>query len=94
MSCDAAFIPFYTELLKMRLLSSFLVVLIKGYQVVLSPLFGNRCRFHPTCSEYAMQAFQKFPIYQALWYSIKRILKCHPFHPGGSDPSPKKELRP
>ena len=66
------------------------ISLIRFYQYFISPILGPRCRFMPTCSQYALECFQKFPIYKALWYSTKRICKCHPFNPGGYDPVPDK----
>lgn len=62
--------------------------LIKIYQMTISPFLGARCRFDPSCSNYAYLAFKRFPFYLAIWYSGKRILKCHPFHRGGFDPLP------
>lgn len=62
------------------------VGLIHFYQRFISPLKGQTCRFYPTCSEYSIQALQKYGIIKGTWKSIKRILKCHPFHPGGHDP--------
>jgi conserved hypothetical protein YidD len=64
----------------------FLVALIRIYQKFISPLKGQTCRFYPTCSEYSVQALQKYGMIKGSWRSIKRILKCHPFHPGGHDP--------
>ena len=63
-----------------------LVILIRIYQKFISPLKGQTCRFYPTCSEYSIQALQKYGFFQGSWKSIKRILKCHPFNPGGHDP--------
>ena len=63
-----------------------LVLLIRLYQKIISPLKGQTCRFYPTCSEYSIQALQKYGFIVGSWKSIKRILKCHPFHPGGHDP--------
>ena len=62
------------------------IFIIKIYQKIISPLLGPRCRFYPTCSEYAKEAILKKGILKGLFLSIKRILKCHPFHPGGYDP--------
>jgi len=62
--------------------------LIRFYQKIISPVIPPSCRFTPTCSEYARQAFMKYPIHKAFYLSLKRILKCHPFHPGGYDPLP------
>lgn len=64
----------------------FLVVLIGLYQKFISPLKGQTCRFYPTCSEYSVQALQKYGLVKGSWKSVIRILKCHPFHPGGNDP--------
>ena len=63
-----------------------LVLMIGLYQKFISPLKGQTCRFYPTCSEYSVQALQKYGFVKGSWKSIKRILKCHPFHPGGHDP--------
>lgn len=60
--------------------------LIKLYQITLSPLLGNNCRFHPTCSQYAIDALNKKPLYKALPLIIVRVSKCHPFHSGGYNP--------
>lgn len=64
----------------------FLIISIHFYQKFLSPLKGQTCRFYPTCSEYSAQALQKYGLTKGSWKAIKRILKCHPFHPGGHDP--------
>ena len=68
--------------------------LIRGYQILISPLLGPRCRFHPTCSHYAADVIQQHGIRKGLWFSLRRLLKCHPFHPGGIDfpPNTKVEL--
>jgi len=63
--------------------------LIKGYRLCLSPLLGPSCRFTPTCSEYALEAFQKKPFLKALRLSVRRLSKCHPWHEGGEDPLEK-----
>lgn len=65
-----------------------LIILIKLYKLVISPLLPNSCRFYPTCSQYAIEAISKYGSRKGSWISIKRILKCHPFHPGGYDPVP------
>ncbi|TAK58167.1 MAG: membrane protein insertion efficiency factor YidD [Bacteroidetes bacterium] len=62
---------------------------IRSYRAVVSPLLpANTCRFYPTCSAYALEAFQKHAFFKAFKLSVKRILHCHPFHPGGYDPVP------
>ncbi|MDU2065480.1 MAG: membrane protein insertion efficiency factor YidD [Sporomusaceae bacterium] len=60
--------------------------LIWFYQTGISPLKGPSCRFFPTCSEYARLAIEKYGIFKGGWMALKRILRCHPFHPGGYDP--------
>ncbi len=70
------------------LFNKFFKLLIRIYQRAISPYLGPHCRFYPTCSQYAHQAFDKFPFHIALWYSLKRLLKCNKFFPGGYDPLP------
>lgn len=66
-----------------------LIWLIKGYRLFISPLFPPTCRFQPTCSMYAIQAIERFGVFRGGWMGIMRILRCHPFHPGGYDPVPE-----
>jgi putative membrane protein insertion efficiency factor len=66
-----------------------LVWLIRGYQLFLSPLKPPSCRFAPTCSHYAIEAIRRFGAWKGGWLALRRILKCHPFHPGGIDPVPE-----
>jgi putative membrane protein insertion efficiency factor len=68
-----------------------LISLIRLYQVAISPLKPPSCRFYPTCSHYGMEAVERFGAFKGGWLTIKRILKCHPFHPGGFDPVPEKK---
>ncbi|MBI3652823.1 MAG: membrane protein insertion efficiency factor YidD [Acidobacteria bacterium] len=63
-----------------------LVFLIRTYQVCLSPLLPPSCRFTPTCSQYAREAIQKYGAMRGTYLAVRRILRCHPFHPGGYDP--------
>ena len=65
-----------------------LLMLIDGYRLLLSPYFGGQCRFYPTCSRYAREAIELHGSMRGSWLAIKRILKCHPWHPGGVDPVP------
>lgn len=62
------------------------ILFIRFYQQFISPLFPPTCRFYPTCSQYAIEAIQKKGVLRGVWLAIKRIAKCHPFHPGGYDP--------
>ncbi len=68
----------------------FLMLLIRAYQLAISPLLGPRCRFYPSCSCYAHEAIERHGPALGLWLAIKRILRCHPFTPGGYDPVPEK----
>ncbi|MCL1051158.1 membrane protein insertion efficiency factor YidD [Shewanella abyssi] len=67
--------------------------IIRGYQVLISPMLGPRCRFNPTCSHYAIEAIRLHGFVKGCWFAAKRILKCHPLHPGGEDPVPHKKNR-
>ncbi|MBS0017218.1 MAG: membrane protein insertion efficiency factor YidD [Arthrospira sp. PLM2.Bin9] len=67
-----------------------LIGLIRGYKSLISPVLPPACRFYPTCSEYAMEAIDRFGIFRGGWMAIARILRCHPLHPGGYDPVPPK----
>jgi uncharacterized protein len=62
--------------------------LIRVYQWTVSPLLGPTCRFYPSCSNYALQAIQRFGVLHGLWLTVKRLGRCHPWHPGGFDPVP------
>ncbi|MBU2786101.1 MAG: membrane protein insertion efficiency factor YidD [Acidithiobacillus ferriphilus] len=64
------------------------VVVVRGYQYVISPILGHHCRFYPTCSEYTCQAIERYGIAKGSWLGIKRISRCHPWHSGGVDPVP------
>jgi len=67
------------------------IAIIRFYQVVISPLKPPTCRFYPTCSHYGIEAIQRFGAIKGGWLAVRRILRCHPFHPGGIDPVPEKE---
>ncbi len=66
-----------------------LISLLRGYKFLISPLLPPACRFYPTCSVYAVEAVERFGIWRGSWLAVKRILRCHPWHPGGYDPVPE-----
>lgn len=72
------------------LLVGLLVGLVRLYQRLLSPLLGPRCRFHPTCSTYAIQALERHGAVRGSWLAARRIARCHPLNEGGFDPVPDK----
>lgn len=65
-----------------------LLLLIRFYRYAISPMLGQNCRFVPSCSEYALQALEKYGTGKGLYFALKRILRCHPWSPGGYDPVP------
>jgi putative membrane protein insertion efficiency factor len=67
-----------------RLLAS----LIRGYQLVISPALPPSCRFTPSCSQYALEAVTRYGALKGTWLAARRLVRCHPFHPGGFDPVP------
>ncbi len=71
-----------------QLLTQFFCLLIRFYQVCISPLFPPTCRYYPTCSAYTLEAVKKYGPFKGTCMGIKRILRCHPFHEGGYDPVP------
>ncbi|AUL98749.1 MAG TPA: membrane protein insertion efficiency factor YidD [Pseudothauera hydrothermalis] len=78
----------------MNPLRSLLRGLIRGYQLFISPLLGPRCRFYPTCSHYALEALDTHGVLKGVWLALRRILRCHPWHPGGFDPVPPRTGKP
>ena len=69
------------------------IFLIKLYRYAISPLLGNHCRFSPSCSCYAEQALSRYGIVKGGWLSLRRLARCHPWHPGGLDPLPDDKER-
>lgn len=65
-----------------------LVLLIRGYQRYISPALPARCRFYPSCSQYALEAITRHGALRGSWLAARRLARCHPFHPGGVDPVP------
>jgi len=71
-----------------RLPSRLLTAFIRGYQRFVSPAFPPSCRFHPSCSQYALEAVTRHGALRGGWLAARRLARCHPFHPGGYDPVP------
>jgi putative membrane protein insertion efficiency factor len=61
---------------------------VRGYQLIISPLLPPRCRFFPSCSQYALEAITRHGALKGTWLAARRLVRCHPFHPGGFDPVP------
>jgi hypothetical protein len=70
------------------MMARILVSIVKAYQLVLSPFFGQQCCFYPTCSHYAVEAIQKHGALRGSYYTVRRLLRCHPWCDGGHDPIP------
>lgn len=73
------------------MMKKFLLTLIKIYRILISPLFPPSCRFQPTCSQYALDAVEIHGVWRGSYLALKRILRCHPLHPGGYDPVPNPD---
>lgn len=69
-----------------EIMKRILILLVRGYQIFISPIMPGKCRFYPTCSTYFIQAVEKYGPLKGSLLGIRRILKCHPFHEGGYDP--------
>ena len=69
-------------------MSRLLILIVKIYQYTISPMLGPRCRFTPTCSQFAIEAITKHGAFKGGWLAIKRVSRCHPRNPGGYDPVP------
>lgn len=72
------------------MLKKIMIAFFRFYQIVISPLKPPTCRFYPTCSHYGIESVKRFGPFKGGWLTIKRILKCHPLHPGGLDPVPEE----
>ncbi|WP_212718607.1 MULTISPECIES: membrane protein insertion efficiency factor YidD [unclassified Synechocystis] len=73
------------------MMKKLLLTLIKIYRILISPLFPPSCRFQPTCSQYALDAMEIHGVWRGSYLALKRILRCHPLHPGGYDPVPNPD---
>lgn len=73
------------------MVTKIVIACIRFYQKFLSPLKPPVCRFYPTCSHYGITAIRRYGFWRGGWFTLKRISKCHPFHPGGYDPVPEKK---
>ena len=62
--------------------------MVRGYQLVISPVLPPSCRFMPSCSQYALEAIMRHGAVRGTWLTVRRLVRCHPFHPGGFDPVP------
>jgi putative membrane protein insertion efficiency factor len=69
-----------------HILQTLLIALIRAYQILISPILPRSCRFYPTCSEYTLTAIRQYGPAQGVFLGIRRLIRCHPFHPGGYDP--------
>jgi putative membrane protein insertion efficiency factor len=63
-----------------------LIAIVRSYKFLISPLLPGSCRFVPSCSEYSLEALEKYGALKGVWLSVRRVARCHPFHPGGYDP--------
>ena len=76
-----------------RVVRRALRLILRGYQLAISPLLGPNCRFEPRCSQYAIDAIEFHGAGKGAWLALKRVLRCHPFHAGGWDPIPRGDHR-
>ncbi len=72
--------------MKSGIVATVMVMLIRFYRAFISPLLGKRCRFYPSCSQYALEAVERYGAIRGGYLAVRRILRCHPFNPGGYDP--------
>ncbi len=75
----------------MKLARRLAIRLVRGYQLLVSPLLGNNCRFQPTCSQYCIEALEKFGVWRGSWLTLRRLSRCHPWGGSGFDPLPSAD---
>ncbi|MFT6705427.1 MAG: putative membrane protein insertion efficiency factor [Flavobacteriales bacterium] len=76
-----------------EILKKIFILPIRFYQLAISPILGSKCRFQPTCSQYALEAIMEWGVIKGMWLGIRRIFKCHPWGPHGHDPVPENPKR-
>jgi putative membrane protein insertion efficiency factor len=69
-------------------MKALLLTFVRGYQYAIRPMLGANCRFAPSCSDYAREAIERHGALRGTWLAVRRVLRCHPYHPGGYDPVP------
>ncbi len=72
-------------------MKNLIIIIIRFYQKKISPLFGPRCRYYPTCSQYAVESVERFGVIKGSFLALLRLLRCNPLFPGGYDPVPEKK---
>jgi putative membrane protein insertion efficiency factor len=77
-----------------RVLNAMCILAVRGYQVTLGPLMGGQCRFHPTCSHYALDAYREWGPFRGTWLTLRRLSRCQPFGGSGVDPVPSRPTPP
>jgi len=75
-----------------RMVTKMVIGMIRGYQRWISPHKGSSCRFYPTCSAYSLTAYERYGFWKGTWLTLRRIMKCHPFHSGGVDYVPEEKV--
>ncbi len=74
------------------MIKQLVLMLVRGYQLLVSPFLGNNCRFYPTCSSYMLEAIELHGVVRGFWMGLRRVSRCHPYHEGGVDPVPGSDL--
>ena len=69
-------------------MKALLLLMLRGYQYAIRPMLGTNCRFYPSCSDYAREAIERHGAFKGAWLALRRVARCHPYHPGGFDPVP------